>query len=242
MQQIVDGIHAGNIYVNRNQIGAVVGSQPFGGEGLSGTGPKAGGPHYLRRFRRSRRAPAPSCREGRKVTATQLADNLPDPALGGWSTRPDRIAVLRKHLRGKGAAAIAAAAAIDFGPVDLPGPTGEANTLTLLPRGRVLCLGAGRRDAACAGDAGARRRQCRAGGGAGRAGGAAAADRQGPAGRRHRRHGRIRSSRARSASTSSLSRRRPRRLRERPRRCWPTRNGPIVPLVTRGAQPGRLCA
>jgi RHH-type proline utilization regulon transcriptional repressor/proline dehydrogenase/delta 1-pyrroline-5-carboxylate dehydrogenase len=40
----------GNLYVNRNQIGAVVGSQPFGGEGLSGTGPKAGGPHYLARF------------------------------------------------------------------------------------------------------------------------------------------------------------------------------------------------
>ena len=43
-------VHAGNIYVNRNQIGAVVGVQPFGGEGLSGTGPKAGGPNYLRRF------------------------------------------------------------------------------------------------------------------------------------------------------------------------------------------------
>ena len=40
----------GNFYVNRNQIGAVVGSQPFGGEGLSGTGPKAGGPNYLTRF------------------------------------------------------------------------------------------------------------------------------------------------------------------------------------------------
>jgi RHH-type proline utilization regulon transcriptional repressor/proline dehydrogenase/delta 1-pyrroline-5-carboxylate dehydrogenase len=40
----------GNCYVNRNQIGAVVGVQPFGGEGLSGTGPKAGGPHYLLRF------------------------------------------------------------------------------------------------------------------------------------------------------------------------------------------------
>jgi RHH-type transcriptional regulator, proline utilization regulon repressor / proline dehydrogenase / delta 1-pyrroline-5-carboxylate dehydrogenase len=43
-------IKVGNMYVNRNQIGAVVGSQPFGGEGLSGTGPKAGGPHYLNRF------------------------------------------------------------------------------------------------------------------------------------------------------------------------------------------------
>jgi RHH-type proline utilization regulon transcriptional repressor/proline dehydrogenase/delta 1-pyrroline-5-carboxylate dehydrogenase len=40
----------GNLYVNRNQIGAVVGVQPFGGEGLSGTGPKAGGPNYLARF------------------------------------------------------------------------------------------------------------------------------------------------------------------------------------------------
>ena len=43
-------VRVGNIYINRNQIGAVVGAQPFGGEGLSGTGPKAGGPHYLHRF------------------------------------------------------------------------------------------------------------------------------------------------------------------------------------------------
>src|SRR3546814_3423196 len=42
--------HIGNLYVNRAMIGAVVGSQPFGGERLSGTGPKAGGPHYLFRF------------------------------------------------------------------------------------------------------------------------------------------------------------------------------------------------
>ena len=41
---------AGNLYVNRNMIGAVVGVQPFGGRGLSGTGPKAGGPHYVQRF------------------------------------------------------------------------------------------------------------------------------------------------------------------------------------------------
>ena len=53
VQDIVGAAHVGNVYVNRNQIGAVVGSQPFGGEGLSGTGPKAGGPLYLRRFRRS---------------------------------------------------------------------------------------------------------------------------------------------------------------------------------------------
>ncbi|WP_170383531.1 bifunctional proline dehydrogenase/L-glutamate gamma-semialdehyde dehydrogenase PutA [Ruegeria atlantica] len=50
VQHITEAVHAGNIYVNRNQIGAIVGSQPFGGEGLSGTGPKAGGPNYMARF------------------------------------------------------------------------------------------------------------------------------------------------------------------------------------------------
>ncbi|HEU4651230.1 MAG TPA: aldehyde dehydrogenase family protein, partial [Croceibacterium sp.] len=50
-RRLVEGrARAGNFYVNRNQIGAVVGSQPFGGEGLSGTGPKAGGPNYVVRF------------------------------------------------------------------------------------------------------------------------------------------------------------------------------------------------
>jgi RHH-type proline utilization regulon transcriptional repressor/proline dehydrogenase/delta 1-pyrroline-5-carboxylate dehydrogenase len=49
-QRIADLARIGNVYVNRNMIGAVVGVQPFGGEGLSGTGPKAGGPHYLYRF------------------------------------------------------------------------------------------------------------------------------------------------------------------------------------------------
>ncbi|MGI9464806.1 MAG: aldehyde dehydrogenase family protein, partial [Aestuariivirgaceae bacterium] len=48
--QVRQRMRVGNMYVNRNQIGAVVGSQPFGGERLSGTGPKAGGPHYLHRF------------------------------------------------------------------------------------------------------------------------------------------------------------------------------------------------
>ncbi len=50
VQHVTEAIHAGNLYVNRNQIGAIVGSQPFGGEGLSGTGPKAGGPNYMARF------------------------------------------------------------------------------------------------------------------------------------------------------------------------------------------------
>jgi len=49
-QALAHAAHVGNVYINRNMIGAVVGVQPFGGEGLSGTGPKAGGPHYLYRF------------------------------------------------------------------------------------------------------------------------------------------------------------------------------------------------
>jgi RHH-type proline utilization regulon transcriptional repressor/proline dehydrogenase/delta 1-pyrroline-5-carboxylate dehydrogenase len=49
-RRIADRARVGNVYVNRNMIGAQVGVQPFGGMGLSGTGPKAGGPHYLARF------------------------------------------------------------------------------------------------------------------------------------------------------------------------------------------------
>ena len=50
VERVVSRLSTGNVYVNRNMIGAVVGVQPFGGHGLSGTGPKAGGPHYLTRF------------------------------------------------------------------------------------------------------------------------------------------------------------------------------------------------
>lgn len=49
-QRVSRAVPSGNVYINRNVIGAVVGVQPFGGRGLSGTGPKAGGPHYLPRF------------------------------------------------------------------------------------------------------------------------------------------------------------------------------------------------
>jgi RHH-type proline utilization regulon transcriptional repressor/proline dehydrogenase/delta 1-pyrroline-5-carboxylate dehydrogenase len=54
VRRVAARVSAGNVYVNRNMIGAVVGTQPFGGRGLSGTGPKAGGPHYLHRFAHER--------------------------------------------------------------------------------------------------------------------------------------------------------------------------------------------
>ncbi|MEZ5811186.1 MAG: bifunctional proline dehydrogenase/L-glutamate gamma-semialdehyde dehydrogenase PutA [Rhizobiaceae bacterium] len=139
VQHIVDRVRAGNIYVNRNQIGAVVGSQPFGGEGLSGTGPKAGGPHYLPRFRKSMTDTTEP--EGGDEPVAAMPKRFADAS--AWAVRADRIAVLRKALRGRASQAVAAAAALDFGPVDLPGPTGEANSLALHPRGNALCLGPG---------------------------------------------------------------------------------------------------
>ncbi|SEA42830.1 bifunctional proline dehydrogenase/L-glutamate gamma-semialdehyde dehydrogenase PutA [Rubrimonas cliftonensis] len=143
VQALVDALKVGNVYVNRNQIGAVVGSQPFGGEGLSGTGPKAGGPHYLRRFRlggfagkSAQAAPAAPA----AAVASALA-GLEKAGAAAWAARGDRVAALRAALRGKAHAAMAEAAAVDMGPIDLPGPTGEANQLRLAPRGVALCLG-----------------------------------------------------------------------------------------------------
>jgi len=62
----------GNLYVNRSMIGAVVGSQPFGGEGLSGTGPKAGGPHYLYRFVAERAVSVDTTSAGGNATLLSL--------------------------------------------------------------------------------------------------------------------------------------------------------------------------
>jgi RHH-type proline utilization regulon transcriptional repressor/proline dehydrogenase/delta 1-pyrroline-5-carboxylate dehydrogenase len=64
----------GNLYVNRSMIGAIVGSQPFGGEGLSGTGPKAGGPHYLPRFCAERVTSTDTTSAGGNATLLSLED------------------------------------------------------------------------------------------------------------------------------------------------------------------------
>ncbi|SLN28433.1 bifunctional proline dehydrogenase/L-glutamate gamma-semialdehyde dehydrogenase PutA [Roseisalinus antarcticus] len=113
VQEIVDAVAVGNVYVNRNQIGAIVGSQPFGGEGLSGTGPKAGGPNYLPRFR-----PAPAPLAGVE-----------------WANADDASRLSRALTDAPEGASVSTS--------DLPGPTGESNRLTLRPRGPVLCLGPG---------------------------------------------------------------------------------------------------
>ncbi len=70
-------LHAGNAYVNRNMIGAVVGVQPFGGEGLSGTGPKAGGPRYLYRFATERTLSIDTTAAGGNASLMSLGEDLP---------------------------------------------------------------------------------------------------------------------------------------------------------------------
>ncbi|MEM6943824.1 MAG: bifunctional proline dehydrogenase/L-glutamate gamma-semialdehyde dehydrogenase PutA, partial [Pseudomonadota bacterium] len=144
VQQIVERIHVGNAYVNRNQIGAIVGSQPFGGEGLSGTGPKAGGPLYVARFRRIGSPAGETAPEGPGVDPAALEAALGALDARNWAARPDRVAVLRRALAGHPGLvrrALSATAAFDPGPYTLPGPTGESNRLSLHAKGPVLCLG-----------------------------------------------------------------------------------------------------
>jgi len=74
VQHIVRNVRVGNCYVNRNQIGAVVGVQPFGGEGLSGTGPKAGGPHYLLKFASERTLTINTTAAGGNASLLTLAE------------------------------------------------------------------------------------------------------------------------------------------------------------------------
>jgi RHH-type proline utilization regulon transcriptional repressor/proline dehydrogenase/delta 1-pyrroline-5-carboxylate dehydrogenase len=74
VRRIVAGVRVGNAYVNRNMIGAVVGVQPFGGEGLSGTGPKAGGPRYLARFATERVVSIDTTAAGGNASLLSLAE------------------------------------------------------------------------------------------------------------------------------------------------------------------------
>ena len=129
---IVARIRAGNIYVNRNVIGAVVGVQPFGGTGLSGTGPKAGGPLYLRRLVRQTEgahAPLPHC-----SISEPLRGRLVELIAGSESLASHERARLLEVVRSlPDAAGLGSAMA-------LPGPTGESNRWSLHPRGRVGCI------------------------------------------------------------------------------------------------------
>ena len=140
--QVTAACRAGNLYVNRNMIGAVVGVQPFGGEGLSGTGPKAGGPLYLRRLLA---CPPDDAREVvLRAARAPVPRQVPAP-------RPALLA-LQQWARAQGGAAMQqleqrCARYARLSPADLdvllPGPTGERNRYRLLARPATLCLATG---------------------------------------------------------------------------------------------------
>ncbi|USI72138.1 trifunctional transcriptional regulator/proline dehydrogenase/L-glutamate gamma-semialdehyde dehydrogenase [Sphingomonas morindae] len=118
-------VRAGNLYINRNMIGAVVGVQPFGGRGLSGTGPKAGGPLYLGRLVRAPFVPPQHRPGGDAAALTAFAQWLDRAALG---------------VTGAEARRLAEGSALGH-EIELPGPVGERNLYALHPRGRVAALG-----------------------------------------------------------------------------------------------------
>ncbi|ELY4390492.1 trifunctional transcriptional regulator/proline dehydrogenase/L-glutamate gamma-semialdehyde dehydrogenase [Cronobacter sakazakii] len=135
--QVTGSAHVGNLYVNRNMVGAVVGVQPFGGEGLSGTGPKAGGPLYLYRLLASRSdAAVQTTLERHDARYAQDAQfkaliTRPHQALTEWAAGRPELKALCEHYLALSQSGVQRT---------LPGPTGERNTYTLLPRERVLCL------------------------------------------------------------------------------------------------------
>ena len=147
--QVLAASKAGNVYVNRNIVGAVVGVQPFGGEGLSGTGPKAGGPLYLLRLLAERPLQAARLAVARSGPLTEppwrgAATGLPDCAATAQA-----LAGLRAWAgrQGRGELAAVCDQALAESPatawIALPGPTGEANLYAVQPREAVLCLVAG---------------------------------------------------------------------------------------------------
>ncbi|MDX8398037.1 MAG: bifunctional proline dehydrogenase/L-glutamate gamma-semialdehyde dehydrogenase PutA [Mariprofundaceae bacterium] len=134
--KIVKRVKVGNIYINRNQIGAMVGSQPFGGEGLSGTGPKAGGPHYVRRFMKFKSFTEVETCATASISASQLQCAI--ERLGSKDKDSCLDLDLSKQLQplfGELPATLAATAK------EMPGPTGEINRLSFHARGLVICLG-----------------------------------------------------------------------------------------------------
>ena len=125
------------MYVNRTLIGATVGVQPFGGEGLSGTGPKAGGPFYLARLDGGRSAhrfepDAVAGREAHGVATTGIA------ALRS-ALANDATLAADARARLDAVCVQCEAAAVMLTTMRLPGPTGETNQLRLRPRDVIAC-------------------------------------------------------------------------------------------------------
>ena len=139
IDRVVSRAHAGNVYVNRNMVGAVVGVQPFGGEGLSGTGPKAGGPMYLLRLLSERPADA-------LAQTFAQADRAAPPERRAHGALLAPLHALAQWAGAEGHTLLAGtcerfAAQTQSGTArTLTGPTGERNVYRLVPRATVLCV------------------------------------------------------------------------------------------------------
>ena len=144
VQQLTESIVAGNIYVNRNQIGAVVGCQPFGGRGLSGTGPKSGGRHYVANFR----CFTASKGEIMKVLSYPRGSSHYDFAKlnklhAVWQRQTERYNSIASALTDDALALNILKQTVEAieSPVNLDGPTGESNRLYTQHRGIFVCIG-----------------------------------------------------------------------------------------------------
>jgi RHH-type proline utilization regulon transcriptional repressor/proline dehydrogenase/delta 1-pyrroline-5-carboxylate dehydrogenase len=127
--RVVERIEAGNIYINRNVIGATVGVQPFGGSRLSGTGPKAGGPLYLSRLVAE---PAPGALDGVEGG---------DAAIAGIRVYTDWLATHGHRLEAERCVGMMARSPLGA-RAELKGPVGERNVYTLRRRGRIAAVAA----------------------------------------------------------------------------------------------------
>jgi len=143
--RVATQVNAGNAYVNRNMVGAVVGVQPFGGEGLSGTGPKAGGPLYLLRLLAQR----PDDAARRSIDRSGTDAKAPVRGLPVDDAAPaadPAVLAFARWAQAQGNTALAAQVErlAQVSPAGrwraLAGPTGEANLYAVLPRDAVLCL------------------------------------------------------------------------------------------------------
>ncbi len=121
IEHITDRIEAGNVYINRNIVGAVVGVQPFGGHAMSGTGPKAGGPFYLQRLSKLERWDTPALDKAASVNEEAINTVL---AVAAKQLSTDEQAVVKAQ------ADLARQTSLHHANSVLAGPTGETNTLS----------------------------------------------------------------------------------------------------------------
>ncbi len=141
VKEISSRVNAGNVYINRNQIGAIVGSQPFGGEGLSGTGPKAGGPNSLCGYSKNISSSIKSNSPVKLSNKKTKVQNLVKPSL---KFDQDLLSLLKKEFTNIEAEFFdfldQEASKYDH-EISLPGTTGESNLLRYKPKGVALCIG-----------------------------------------------------------------------------------------------------